>query len=733
MCSWRQSLGADDPQTRLQALHEIASAGPAAQPILSEIVSRLGDSDVEIRVAAADALAAIGADTLDAIVPLLKMENGPDDRVRQAAELAIERLLNIATDRQETLKIVMADPESAVRAHAIEHVAAGDAGSWVGLVSHALKDPSTSVRAAAAQKLSELAPEGRDRAMPLLLGELQSSDPGVRELVIRTLESSTPIRAAELGPVIEAAGSEYKEVRRYATKAIASLVAAGTRVTEALCQRLTDEEPDIRMAAAFALGQAGEAAVPALKRSLRSVNSEARGLAAFALGQMGAAARDAVPELITALDDWSPRVRANAASALGFIGKDSALALPALATALRDRDGRTVQAALEAIIQIGPKSFVGPALVGVLAHEDREISRLAGVALAKLPRLDPICVPELQQALLSSRADVRMYAVQALAMMGAEASDALPELRRALEDPDVNIRRQAYRVIAGMGNVPGAAAALAAALENDDATITGLTLAELQGRGALKEDAVPALTHALSNPSLRVREIAANCLGKVGPGAHSAAPALAALLIDRDASVRRASATALGQIGGRSWRAIPALGSALHDRDSKVRRSAIHSLAVMSPQAPNAVPFLLEAIRQPELRREAFAGIVATGRAAVPSLIWAVDNRDDYDMRIAAMAALGRLGSEAREAADTLAPLAFQHPYPGLRREAADALRRVRGQLPAGLPETLPISLDPSADEMAAALPRPRPAKPSKTLQNASLRGSKARRVAGED
>jgi HEAT repeat protein len=68
----------------------------------------------------------------------------------------------------------------------------------------------------------------------------------------------------------------------------------------------------------------------------------------------------------------------------------------------------------------------------------------------------------------------------------------------------------------------------------------------LGGRDA--NEAIPALTAALSDPSGDVRRSAAVGLGGFGDKAKAAAPELQKLLKDRDARVRDSAATALHRI-----------------------------------------------------------------------------------------------------------------------------------------------------------------------------------------
>jgi CubicO group peptidase (beta-lactamase class C family) len=103
-------------------------------------------------------------------------------------------------------------------------------------------------------------------------------------------------------------------------------------------------------------------------------------------------------------------------------------------------------------------------------------------------------------------------------------------------------------------------------------------------------EAVPALLRALTDADASVRWSAAITLGRLGDAAREAAPALAIALGDASENVRSCSATALGTIGPHAVAAVPALTEALHDRDEDVRRAARLALARIAPASRAAPP-----------------------------------------------------------------------------------------------------------------------------------------------
>jgi len=110
-------------------------------------------------------------------------------------------------------------------------------------------------------------------------------------------------------------------------------------VVSGLIEALRDLDPDVRQHSAIALAAIGPEAIPALIQVLTDKIKERRAAAAYALGQMGEAARDAMPSLLTVLKDDDAAVRRSAAQAISRIvssdigaGRVSVKPLPALTT-----------------------------------------------------------------------------------------------------------------------------------------------------------------------------------------------------------------------------------------------------------------------------------------------------------------------------------------------------------------------------------------------------------------
>jgi len=133
--------------------------------------------------------------------------------------------------------------------------------------------------------------------------------------------------------------------------------AQGTRSLTDWQRDLRHPSADVRAGAAQALGAFDRHAVAALTAALGDSEHKVRASAAAALVKIGPG--PVVPGMIDALRDSRVTVRANAAVVLGAFGPAAKSAVPAIVGALTDTSPRVRELAIEALNQIestGPYS-----------------------------------------------------------------------------------------------------------------------------------------------------------------------------------------------------------------------------------------------------------------------------------------------------------------------------------------------------------------------------------------
>jgi HEAT repeat protein len=181
----------------------------------------------------------------------------------------------------------------------------------------------------------------------------------------------------------------------------------------ALIRALEDEDPDMRVAAANALGEIGPEAmeaVPALVwAALEDEDRDVRSVAVWALG--GIEPEVAISVLSRVLEDGDPdQVRT---SAILGLRQSKGEAVPALIRALEDKDPDMRIAAVEVLGWIGPEvAEAVPVLIRVL--EDDADPRVRESAAYELGYMGSEAVPALTRALEDEDPGVRSAAAEAL-------------------------------------------------------------------------------------------------------------------------------------------------------------------------------------------------------------------------------------------------------------------------------------------------------------------------------
>jgi len=464
------------------------------------------------------------------------------------------------------------------------------------------------------------------------------------------------------------AATTEREGRQRAEERRASPSTVSSEEVDELMQTLETDDPDARVEASRALGEAGTAAVPALTALLQDGNAEARADAAYALAEMGelprSAASDAVAGLIRALDDDNWRVRANAAVALGNLGNGASEVWEPIAGAVGDSDPRVRGAAAYALGEIGVRSADSIPILAKRLGEDEvpDVRVLAANGLAMVGA--PEAVPALVLALENENWEVQYASFRALGVLRGNAVEALPALIDLLPKLEPwNASMVAYSVqmiVEAAGPQYRPSRELVGALERRIGIIARSLALGGQREGTPMAVALPTIVTWA--PAARARFVAelAPLLWESGGGGrrYTAELALPTLLViaqverqsaaallegleDSDGNVRWAAASALGAM--QAELAVPALIRALDDEDPAVQRAAALSLVHLGSTA--SVP-LSEALRHesPSVRLHAAYALAEIGRDGADDALVAALNTalqdDEFIVREAVACAL---------------------------------------------------------------------------------------------
>jgi HEAT repeat protein len=236
---WVSALSGQDAGSRAHAassLAEMAMAhgGIALATAVPELLPNLGDGSADVRESAARALEQIGAPAARPAVPaLVRLLNGDENaEVRRRAALALGRIDPASHEViAEAARSLRADRDTTVRVSAaVLLLASRDAAARASdALTQALSDESSAVRLYSAAALAHT--PGGESAVPRLIAAAEDADPVVR--------------AEAIGLIVE-------------------LQRDRPDLVDLLVNGLQDVDPEVRGAAADALGSLGRRARPAL-------------------------------------------------------------------------------------------------------------------------------------------------------------------------------------------------------------------------------------------------------------------------------------------------------------------------------------------------------------------------------------------------------------------------------------------------------------------------------------
>jgi HEAT repeat protein len=677
-----QDSSAEARQRVAERLGEVPASGDR-QGAVADLGAALQDESAGVRLAAARSLEKLRPEAKDAYGALLSALGDPDRAVADAAAATLESFGTPQLADLPALETALVHPRAPVRRFAMTALTQMELDRKVAipLYLHALKKAPKDVRTTAAQMLAVLGVGDRHQVFADLVNALGDPDADVRRAVDGALATLGPFEVEDVPFLRECLKARPTSVRTYAIMALGELGAKAKEAVTDLAEALKDEEAPIREAAAVVLGKIGVPAIPVLERLLKSGTTNQQCLALAALGDIGTEAKIAVPDMLNALQDWSPNVRAAAAQALGKMGAEGRVALPALAQAALDGDRDVRRKALHALVIIGPQPFLAAPLIKAFQSDDEEISALAGEVLAKMQRLPTESAPALQAALASRKPGVRGFAARALGTIGPDARDAAAALQGVIHDKNRDVRLAAIEALGKIGPETGTLGALLETVEDGDPAIADTAAEALEAWGGPGAADISVLAKALASNRVRTRLLAIEILAKAGVEARTAVAALSRALTDSDARIRGHAAATLGKIGPRAWAAAPALARVLRDKDIGVRKKAAAALGAMGPQGgASGVSGLVAALQDPGLGDDALQALLKIGSGAVPDLLEAVANKENYQLRMTAIRLLGRLGPRAEAALAPLIALSTSHMYASIREAARAAVERIQSK-----------------------------------------------------
>ena len=204
--------------------------GGRAKKAVPQLVGLLGDTSLQVRVGAANALGRIGKDAKDAARPLKDLLTGraPHPDLRAAALTALDRIQPQGWDTIRALRVLWRSKQARVRAFAADSLGARGKDSKAALedLILGLNDMSHFVRRASAIALARIAPES-DEVLRVLRGALKDKFIAAPRVAAEALGEMGAHAKPAMDDLMEATRSDNEDLRVAAHAAMARIDKGG--------------------------------------------------------------------------------------------------------------------------------------------------------------------------------------------------------------------------------------------------------------------------------------------------------------------------------------------------------------------------------------------------------------------------------------------------------------------------------------------------------------------------
>ena len=357
-----------------------------------------------------------------------------------------------------------------------------------------------------------------------------------------------------------------------------------------------------------------------------------------------------VPMLREHLLDTDPICRIEAACALCNLRSASPDVLAVLRAGLADGNPRHRLAVVRRLLFMGNVcAKVFDELV--ICAKMGDVWEAKNSAIKALGNCGKRAVPFLTAHMRDPKSEAPNTALEALGVIGAEASDAVPFLLTKLANDDERLSE--WSLVEVLGEIgPSAKAAMPALLamlaEKKQTSFRQHVIVALGKTCGGAEDVIDRLIAFLNEGAegeMVLHYAAAEGLAHAGPGAKKAVPSLIRWPKSSESGIHHYAA-ALGSIGAEAKEAVPELIIRLGDGNALV----IKALGQIAHDAPKVVPALLPFLNakyEPHWRFrtivvQSLAHFGPDAAAAIPALTTLLDD-DDEELAEAAAAALAAI------------------------------------------------------------------------------------------
>lgn len=677
------ALDDSESQVWFQAVTALSRIGPDAReavPALIRDLNRGGRYQRQRWYRSAHALGQIGVAALPDLLEALESQN---TRIRSGAAKAITWIHPHSPKAIDALINCLHDEESEVCENAAEAIGKIGPPALPSLESVLLTKTSWRAKSGAAHAAYWMGEQAAPLA-PLMAAWLDAEPPA--EFVVQALPALIRMNAAPhriLAPMLDALLSENEDVHHAAVNALLLMHEEPQLVVTALNQMVSWGNLHAARRAAYVLGRMGEpaaAAIPMIITRIRSTKaaSAAREDLTQALERLGAPAVEALLNEIAGLpldratrDHW-------AVECLVHIGST---AQAALVSALQEPNPSIRQAALIGLENLGSADVATQnAVAGCLKEASVGLRTHAMATALAVGVPTPRLVVAVEEGLRASDPHLRLAAAKSAAQRESLAQAVIPRLVETLADPNLQVRLHALKAL-GVG-ADKAHAAIPPVIRLLQATFSeDIALAAVESLGKMgreAEAAVPAILARLPAAPPKLRGAIYSAIVAIHPQYPQIRTTILKGLQESNDQARLHAFQAAQRIHWPEDRQFSLAQTGLHDAMPAIQIEAADWIARLGPVAHSAADSLFPLLDNPDTR-DAAMGALRRIQADQIELFVASLNHPEAAVRLFACESLGALGVKAKEAVPALQRCRQEDDYGFVRRQAAQAIRRING------------------------------------------------------
>jgi HEAT repeat protein len=639
---------------------------------LAHWVGLLKDDNPLVREEAVAVLGEMGAPAQDALPALRPLLKSTDARLRLRAVTAVWK---IGRDGKEIMPVLL----------------------------DALRDDKRDGRTVALNLLSQMGTSALPSA-PTVVALLDDDDTQTRA------RASNVLRQLGLDaiPAVVKGMKDGGPLGRYqCVQFLLQYSMTNPQVTEALAERLKDEDKKVRLEAARALLLSvphRKAVVATLAEAAKDPDVVHRRWAVASVFMVAPRPRELLEVFAGLLDDPDPHVAGNAAQAVWEVTKDAKRVVPTLNRILKEGDIGSHITALNALRQMGPAALPClPALLNgpeITMQTASDIVRRIGAdaipdllaaadvrmpgavrrnAIASLGHAGPEALPHLLRLMNAKEPEIRTAAVRSIGAIGPKAKEALPELRNIAREENPNLRAAAVTTLGSLGREGKPAVPVLLESLKDKEVMVRIAAIHALPQLPVDRSAVPALDEAIKeNKGIQFTAPLVNLRLRLDPDPTPILPLVKEVLNEPNA--HQQIVMTLGQAGPKARAALPLLIElAGSDRTPLYsRQSLVTALAQVDPEGKETAPALIKLLRDRDrtVRLAALGHLAQTGQECDVGPVLADLRTTDPNPRLTIHRALRLLGPKAKGATPTLLELT-RGPEGPARLEAAETLCKV--------------------------------------------------------